>query len=227
MALELVNRPPVLPIPSSFTRFFVRFRPPIHHSSFTLHHCLSGCWSTPRPFLRFPRRLVPLSSLVSPLSRTLTIADWLARFQARFLGHLREKRNRERRRIWPASRRRVRATHHDCGWCVSRTLRLGNPHRALALLSDPGRTDASGHYDASAWPPLCPRRRLPQRSFRGSITRLRHWLSTLRRPGYPTPRKTRFRLLARLSRTGLTTRRVPTKGFTMYPTFDPPFPSST
>ena len=62
---------------------------------------------------------------------------------------------------------------------------LGNPHRALALLSDPGRTDASGHYDASAWPPLCPRRRLPQRSFRGSITRLRHWLSTLRRPGCP------------------------------------------
>jgi len=30
--------------------------------------------------------------------------DWLARFQARFLGHLREKRKRERRRIWPASR---------------------------------------------------------------------------------------------------------------------------
>jgi hypothetical protein len=34
----------------------------------------------------------------------------------------------------------------------------------------------------------------------------------------PTPRKTRFRLLARLSRTGLTTRRVPSKGFLMYPT---------
>src|SRR5208337_4505045 len=34
----------------------------------------------------------------------------------------------------------------------------------------------------------------------------------------PTPRKTRFRLLARLSRTGLTTRRVPLKGFAMYPT---------
>jgi len=34
----------------------------------------------------------------------------------------------------------------------------------------------------------------------------------------PTPRKTRFRLLARLFRTGLITRRVPSKGFTMYPT---------
>ena len=40
-------------------------------------------------------------------------------------------------------------------------------------------------YDASARPPLCPRRRLPQLGFRGSITRLRHWLSTLRRPGHP------------------------------------------
>ena len=34
----------------------------------------------------------------------------------------------------------------------------------------------------------------------------------------PTPRKTRFRLLARLFRTGLVTRRVPTKGFKVYPT---------
>ena len=43
----------------------------------------------------------------------------------------------------------------------------------------------------------------------------------------PTPRKTRFRLLARLSRTGLVTRRVPSKGFELYPTSQPPFPSST
>lgn len=34
----------------------------------------------------------------------------------------------------------------------------------------------------------------------------------------PTPRKTRFRLLAKLSRTGLITRRVPSKGFKVYPT---------
>jgi hypothetical protein len=43
----------------------------------------------------------------------------------------------------------------------------------------------------------------------------------------PTPRKTRFRLLARLFRTGLVTRRVPSKGFEVYPTSQPPFPSST
>lgn len=44
------------------------------------------------------RRLVPLSSLVSPLSRTVTIADRLAQFQARFLGHLRESERESRMR---------------------------------------------------------------------------------------------------------------------------------
>jgi hypothetical protein len=62
---------------------------------------------------------------------------------------------------------------------------LGNPYCALALLSDPGRTDASGLGDAPTRPPICPPRRLPHSYFRGSITRLRHWLSTLRSAGYP------------------------------------------
>jgi hypothetical protein len=57
--------------------------------------------------------------------------------------------------------------------------------------------------------------------FRGSITQRLISLSTLRRDGRPSPRKTRFRLLARLCRAGLDTRRVPMKGFTC----DPPFPS--
>jgi hypothetical protein len=38
-------------------------------------------------------------------------------------------------------------------------------------------------------------------------------LSTLRSGGHPPPRKTRFRLLARLYRTGLVTRRVPSERF--------------
>ena len=63
-------------------------------------------------------------------------------------------------------------------------------------------------------PRLCQQRRLPRRlSFRGSIARPLDSLSTLRRAGHPTPRKTRFRLLARLCRAGFVTRRVPTKGF--------------
>src|ERR1700679_683239 len=49
---------------------------------------------------------------------------------------------------------------------------------------------------------MCLRRRLPRRIFRGSIAR--HWdsLSTLRSEGHPSPRKTRFRLLAKLCRAG-------------------------
>jgi hypothetical protein len=62
---------------------------------------------------------------------------------------------------------------------------LGNPSCTLALLFDPGGIDASGQCGAPTRPPLCPQRRLPQISFRGSITRLRHSLSTLRSPGRP------------------------------------------
>ena len=104
---------------------------------------------------------------------------------------------------------------------------LENPNCALALLFDPGRTNASGH---------AMRRRGP-RCVHDEGSRIRtfeaqsHGFGTgcLRFAGRvaPTPRKTRFRLLAKLFRAGLITRRVPSKGFTMYPTFDPPFPSST
>jgi hypothetical protein len=95
---------------------------------------------------------------------------------------------------------------------------LGNPECALALLCDPGGTDASG-------PSM--RRRGPRSvhdegSHIAAFEAQSHGFGTgcLRFAGRvaPTPRKTRFRLLARLSRTGLTTRRVPSKGFTMYPT---------
>jgi len=78
---------------------------------------------------------------------------------------------------------------------------------------------------ANAWrgPRDWPRRRLTTRKFRGSITQRLIALSTLRSDGHPPPRKTRFRLLARLCRTGLVTRRVSMKGFTFWD--DSPFPS--
>jgi hypothetical protein len=50
-------------------------------------------------------------------------------------------------------------------------------------------------------------------SSRGSIARLWRWLSTLRRDPYESPRKTRFRLLARLYEVGLATYKAPVKGF--------------
>jgi hypothetical protein len=51
------------------------------------------------------------------------------------------------------------------------------------------------------------------RQFRGSIAEPQHALFTLRRTHYYARRKTRFRVLAKLSRTGLVTRKVSTKGF--------------
>jgi hypothetical protein len=51
-----------------------------------------------------------------------------------------------------------------------------------------------------------------------------HALSTLRGAGRPTPRKTRFRLLARLYRVGLITHRVPVESFEVFVTSRPPSP---
>src|SRR5262245_23064298 len=53
-----------------------------------------------------------------------------------------------------------------------------------------------------------------EKTFRGSIARPLISLSTLRGDGYPSSRKTRFRLLARLYRTGLVNRGDPTEDFT-------------
>ena len=49
--------------------------------------------------------------------------------------------------------------------------------------------------------------------FRGSIAGPRHSLSTLRSDHRWSPRKTRFRLLAKLCRVGLVTHKAPMKGF--------------
>src|SRR5208337_4594281 len=53
------------------------------------------------------------------------------------------------------------------------------------------------------------------RRFRGSIAQRLISLSTLHNGGCLPSCKTRFRLLARLFRAGLVTRRVPAKGFTV------------
>ena len=54
------------------------------------------------------------------------------------------------------------------------------PHCALALLYDSGRTSAPSLYGASVLPPLLKQRGLQRCGrFRSSITRLRHWLFTL------------------------------------------------
>jgi len=70
--------------------------------------------------------------------------------------------------LWSQGRRRVSHVPRE-------------PQCACALLSDPGRTSAPRLSGTSVLPPLSWRRRLQQQSlFRGSITRLWHWLFTLR-----------------------------------------------
>jgi hypothetical protein len=95
-----------------------------------------------------------------------------------------------------------------------------------ALFFDPGRTSPPGHYGGSARPPHLPTAKAPTISqFRGSVAGPQHALFTLRRVCHHTRRKTRFRVPAQLSRAGLSTRKVSTKGFRSVSTSLPPFPS--
>jgi hypothetical protein len=73
---------------------------------------------------------------------------------------------------------------------------LGNPCVPMPCSRTPVGPRTPGHCGASTWPPLESTTKAPAIiRFRGSITRPWDWLSTLRSGGYPTPRKTRFRLL--------------------------------
>jgi len=68
-------------------------------------------------------------------------------------------------------------------------------------------------FSTSTRPPLCPQRRLLHRSFRGSITRPWHSLSTLRRVDHSTTTQDSLPAAGQLCRTGLATRRVPFQRF--------------
>jgi hypothetical protein len=56
------------------------------------------------------------------------------------------------------------------------------------------------------------------------MARLWYWLSTLRSAAHTAPRKTRFRLLAKLYRVGLATHKAPPKGFRGTRYISSPFP---
>jgi hypothetical protein len=103
----------------------------------------------------------------------------------------------------------------------------GEPWCAYAVFSDPGGTRSSGITVIQLGPRTANAEGYPRvRQSRGSIARLQHWLSTLRSGHHWPPRKTRFRLPARLYRMGLVTHRIPTKGFRdALVTSLPPFPS--
>ena len=91
----------------------------------------------------------------------------------------------------------------------------GEPPCAFALFSDPGGTDAPGPTVRRHGPRYAKGEGYPRLSNISGLNGTASALRCLRFAGWvtPPPRKTRFRLLAWLSRTGLSTRRVPTKGF--------------
>jgi hypothetical protein len=104
---------------------------------------------------------------------------------------------------------------------------LGNPNVPMPCSVTPAGPTSPGPCGESAWPPFTARRRLPHRGNFGARShglgtgclRFARWVS---RSG----RKTRFWLLAKLYQAGLSTRRVPTKGFRdVLVTSLPPFPS--
>jgi hypothetical protein len=93
--------------------------------------------------------------------------------------------------------------------------------------STPAGLRAPDHLGAAAWPPHRKRRRLPQGSFfRSSIAWLSDSLSTLRSAGYPDPTQDSLPAVGQTLLGGLSTHRVPMKGFrvaSLHP--HPPLPS--
>ena len=97
--------------------------------------------------------------------------------------------------------------------CVGNPTFLGNPNCAFALLFDPGRIDASGHLRRANTAPALTTTKAPTMNFRGSITQLQHWLSTLRSAGRPATTQDSLPVAGQALPDGLHTRRVPVKGF--------------
>ena len=91
---------------------------------------------------------------------------------------------------------------------------LGNPHCAYALLVDPGRTDHTRPFSVRRHGPRSDHDEGSRGNVsRGSITQPGHSLSTLRRMDYSTTTQDSLPAAGQALPDGLSTRRVPTKGF--------------
>ena len=102
---------------------------------------------------------------------------------------------------------------------------LGNPHCPFAhVQSTPAGLLAPDHCGAAAWPLVCEQQRLPRKVFRRSIAWLSDWLSTLRRAGHPNATQDSLPAVGQTLLDGLSTRRVPTKGFELLPYISSSFP---
>jgi hypothetical protein len=91
--------------------------------------------------------------------------------------------------------------------------------------STPAGLLAPDHYGAAARPLASEKQRLPRKVFRRSIAWLSDSLSTLRSAGYPRPPQDSLPAVGQTPLDGLSTRRVPTRGFRVLSTSLPPLPS--
>src|SRR5262245_2511795 len=91
---------------------------------------------------------------------------------------------------------------------------LGHPDCPFAhVQSTPAGLRSPDHGGGAAWPLGSQKQRLPRKVFRRSIAWPSDWLSTLRRAGYPHPTQDSLPAAGQALPDGLSTRRVPLKGF--------------
>src|SRR5262245_12840998 len=91
--------------------------------------------------------------------------------------------------------------------------------------STPAGPRSPDHCGATTWPPVSEQRGLPRKVFRRSIAWLSDSLSTLRSAGCPRPTQDSLPAVGQTLLGGLSTRRVPKRGFRVSTTSHPPLPS--
>src|SRR5262249_1445018 len=91
--------------------------------------------------------------------------------------------------------------------------------------STPAGPRSPDRCGAAARPPVSEQRGLPRTVFRRSIAWLSDWLSTLRSAGCPRPTQDALPAVGQTLLGGLSTRRVPMRGFRVSATSHPPLPS--
>ncbi len=96
--------------------------------------------------------------------------------------------------------------------------------RLHMFLPTPAGLLAPDQYGAATWPLVCQQQRLPRKVFRSSIAWLSDSLSTLRRMGYPTTTQDSLPAAGQALPDGLSTRKVPMKGFKGVDYISFPFP---
>ncbi len=90
--------------------------------------------------------------------------------------------------------------------------------------STPAGLPAPDHYGAAAWPLVFQKQRLPRKVFRSSIAWLSDSLSTLRSRSYLRPTQDSLPAAGQALPDGLSTRKVPMKGFRVASYISSPFP---